>query len=108
MYKIVVNYVLSNVLFSFSRVGFVLAGQENQDVPLDESNFLFFLSGNDKGKLCVSLVITALFKESKQLHGQQMSHLSQGICRYCKCWVCMFKCWGNKNCFLVDLYLVLY
>ena len=38
------------LFFSFSRVGFVLMGQENQDVAFNDANFLFFLSGDETGK----------------------------------------------------------
>ena len=41
---------ISDLLFSFSRVGFVLVGQEGQDVSFNDDNFLFFLSGENKGK----------------------------------------------------------
>ena len=44
---------------SFSRVGFVLAGQENQDVSFSDNNFLFFLAGNDTGKfVCPFCVVS--------------------------------------------------
>ena len=39
---------------SFSRVGFVLPGQESQDVMFGDNNFLFFLSGNDTGKFVIA------------------------------------------------------
>ena len=44
------------IFFSFSRVGVVLMGQENQDVAFfNNENFLFFLSGDETGKQSVAL-----------------------------------------------------
>ncbi|XP_065905952.1 putative ferric-chelate reductase 1 [Dysidea avara] len=37
------------IFCNFSRVGFVLMGQENQDVAFNDANFLFFLSGDETG-----------------------------------------------------------
>ena len=36
---------------SFSRVGFALVGQENQDANFGEDNYIFFLSGIATGKV---------------------------------------------------------
>ena len=37
--------------YSFSRVGFALLGQENQDANFGEDNYIFFLSGIATGKV---------------------------------------------------------
>ena len=39
----------------FSRVVFVLDGQEGQDASFLEDNYLFFLSGSEQGKMLLSL-----------------------------------------------------
>ena len=39
----------------FSRVVFVLDGQEGQDASFSEDNYLFFLSGSEQGKMLICL-----------------------------------------------------
>ncbi|XP_065905954.1 ferric-chelate reductase 1-like [Dysidea avara] len=41
--------VSGRIFCNFSRVGFVLLGQEGQDVSFSDDNFLFFLFGDDTG-----------------------------------------------------------
>ena len=44
-------YCLYIFVCSFSRVVFALGGQEGEDASFSEDNYLFFLSGNDRGMI---------------------------------------------------------
>jgi len=60
--KLRMYFLVYNLPCSFSRVNFVLIGQEMEDAPFREENFLFFMSGNDTGncvyRLCSTLNFT--------------------------------------------------
>ena len=45
---------------SFSRVVFALGGQEGEDASFSAENYLFFLSGNDRGMIKQAVMITVV------------------------------------------------
>ena len=49
-YVVVTNRISYHYTCSFTRMQFVLDGQENQDANLGEDNYIFFLSGTEIGK----------------------------------------------------------